>query len=113
TLSIVKRRTCCAATESVRCGRCVNTRTRSPSSNGPSAITTHSLASTSAKAGSPHDHHQSHPHAYFAKPAQSNLTGRLHDRFRLGINTEQLAGNLWRGADWPSHWGMYVLRPDD
>ncbi|WP_343602235.1 hypothetical protein [Mycobacterium sp.] len=30
-------------------------------------------------------------------------------RFRLGVTTEQLAEILWRGADWPTCWGMYVL----
>jgi hypothetical protein len=30
-------------------------------------------------------------------------------RFRLGVSTQQLAEILWRGAEWPPHWGMYVL----
>jgi hypothetical protein len=30
-------------------------------------------------------------------------------RFRLGVTTQQLAEILWRGAEWPSRWGMYVL----
>ncbi len=30
-------------------------------------------------------------------------------RFRLGVTTQQLAEILWRGADWPPQWGMYVL----
>ncbi len=30
-------------------------------------------------------------------------------RFRLGVTTQKLAEILWRGADWPPHWGMYVL----
>jgi hypothetical protein len=41
------------------------------------------------------------------------LDGSPAYRFRLGVTTEQLAEILWRGADWPSHWGMYVLRPLD
>ena len=33
-------------------------------------------------------------------------------RFRLGVTTETLAEILWRGAEWPAHWGMYVLTGD-
>jgi hypothetical protein len=32
---------------------------------------------------------------------------------RLGVTTEQLAEILWRGADWPPHWGMYVSKHPD
>lgn len=42
-----------------------------------------------------------------------NVDGRTAYRFRLGVTTEQLAETLWRGADWPPHWGMYVLRDHD
>ena len=34
-------------------------------------------------------------------------------RFRLGVTTEQLAEILWRGADWPPTWGMYMLLDRD
>jgi hypothetical protein len=34
-------------------------------------------------------------------------------RFRLGVTTEQLAEILWRGADWPPTWGMYMLLDPD
>lgn len=30
-------------------------------------------------------------------------------RFRLGVTNDVLAEILWRGADWPKHWGLYVL----
>jgi hypothetical protein len=33
-------------------------------------------------------------------------------RFRLGVTTETLAEILWRGSEWPAHWGMYVLTGD-
>jgi hypothetical protein len=42
-----------------------------------------------------------------------NLDGRRAYRFRLGVTTEQLTEILWRGADWPSGWGMYVLYDRD
>jgi hypothetical protein len=37
------------------------------------------------------------------------LDGRRAYRFRLGVTSQQLAEILWRGADWPPAWGMYVL----
>ncbi len=37
------------------------------------------------------------------------LEGSPAYRFRLGVTTQQLAEILWRGADWPPAWGMYVL----
>jgi hypothetical protein len=37
------------------------------------------------------------------------LEGSPAYRFRLGVTTKQLAEILWRGADWPPHWGMYIL----
>ncbi|GFG75898.1 hypothetical protein MBOT_32630 [Mycobacterium botniense] len=40
------------------------------------------------------------------------VEGSLAYRFRLGVTTETLAEILWRGADWPAHWGMYVLTGD-
>lgn len=40
------------------------------------------------------------------------LDGSPAYRFRLGVTTQMLAEILWRGAEWPKHWGMYVL-PDD
>ncbi len=42
-----------------------------------------------------------------------NVDGRTAYRFRLGVTTEQLAEILWRGADWPPHWGMYVVQDRD
>jgi hypothetical protein len=42
-----------------------------------------------------------------------NVDGRTAYRFRLGVTTEQLPEILWRGADWPTHWGIYVLRHHD
>lgn len=42
-----------------------------------------------------------------------NVDGRPAYRFRLGVATEQLAEILWRGADWPPNWGMYILRHRD
>ncbi|WP_304113541.1 hypothetical protein [Mycolicibacterium bacteremicum] len=42
-----------------------------------------------------------------------NVDGRPAYRFRLGVTTEQLAEILWRGADWPPNWGMYILRHRD
>lgn len=42
-----------------------------------------------------------------------NVDGRPAYRFRLGVSTEQLADILWRGADWPANWGMYILRHHD
>ncbi len=41
------------------------------------------------------------------------VDGRTAYRFRLGVTTEQLAEILWRGADWPPHWGMYVSKHPD
>lgn len=37
------------------------------------------------------------------------VEGKRAYRFRLGVSTQQLAEILWRGAEWPPHWGMYVL----
>ncbi|SKG00830.1 Uncharacterised protein [Mycobacteroides abscessus subsp. massiliense] len=34
-------------------------------------------------------------------------------RFRLGVTREQLAEILWRGAEWPPGWGLYVLLDHD
>lgn len=42
-----------------------------------------------------------------------DIDGKLAYRFRLGVTTEQLAEILWRGADWPKAWGMYVLLERD
>jgi hypothetical protein len=42
-----------------------------------------------------------------------NVDGNKAYRFRLGVTAEQLAGILWRGADWPAAWGMYVLLDRD
>lgn len=42
-----------------------------------------------------------------------NVDGRTADRFRLGVTTEELAEILWRGADWPPNWGMYVVMNHD
>ncbi|BBX38909.1 hypothetical protein X011_25570 [Mycobacterium tuberculosis variant microti OV254] len=41
------------------------------------------------------------------------VDGRTAYRFRLGVPAEQLAEILWRGADWPGHWGMYVIQDPD
>ena len=41
------------------------------------------------------------------------LEGSPAYRFRLGWSTQQLAEILWRGAEWPKHWGMYVLLERD
>lgn len=41
------------------------------------------------------------------------VEGRTAYRFRLGVSSEQLAEILWRGAEWPPHWGMYVMRHHD
>jgi hypothetical protein len=41
------------------------------------------------------------------------IDGKPAYRFRLGVTTEQLAEILWRGADWPKTWGMYVLLDRD
>lgn len=37
------------------------------------------------------------------------VNGDTAYRFRLGVSDETLAEILWRGADWPKHWGLYVL----
>lgn len=42
-----------------------------------------------------------------------SVEGRIAYRFRLGVTTRQLAEILWRGADWPAHWGMYIMRHRD
>jgi transposase len=59
-LSIVRRRTCCATTESVHYVLRESLMSTSRSSSGPSPTTTPRWASISATAGSPHDH-QDHP----------------------------------------------------
>lgn len=41
------------------------------------------------------------------------LEGSPAYRFRLGVTTQQLAEILWRGEEWPKHWGMYVLLDRD
>lgn len=41
------------------------------------------------------------------------LDGSPAYRFRLGVTTQQLAEILWRGAEWPPNWGMYVLLDRD
>lgn len=42
-----------------------------------------------------------------------NVDGRTAYRFRLGVTTKGLAEILWRGADWPPNWGMYVIQHHD
>lgn len=42
-----------------------------------------------------------------------NVDGRTAYRFRLGVATEKLAEILWRAADWPPNWGMYVVQHHD
>jgi hypothetical protein len=42
-----------------------------------------------------------------------NIDGRTAYRFRLGATTRQLAEILWRGADWPPNWGMYIQQDRD
>jgi hypothetical protein len=42
-----------------------------------------------------------------------NVNGQAAYRFRLGVSTEELAEILWRGADLPPNWGMYVLQHHD
>ena len=38
------------------------------------------------------------------------VNGHVAYGFRLGgVTAETLAEILWRGADWPKHWGLYVL----
>ncbi len=34
-------------------------------------------------------------------------------RLRLGVTSQQLAEILWRGAEWPKTWGLYVLLDHD
>jgi hypothetical protein len=41
------------------------------------------------------------------------VNNRRAYRFRLGVTSEQLAEILRRGADWPTHWGLYVLLDRD
>lgn len=41
------------------------------------------------------------------------LDGRTAYRFRLGVTSHQLAEILWRGAEWPKAWGLYVLLDQD
>ncbi|QOF29690.1 hypothetical protein [Mycobacteroides abscessus] len=41
------------------------------------------------------------------------VNGHRAYRFRLGVTNDVLAEILWRGAEWPKHWGMYVLLDRD
>ncbi|MEZ0054368.1 hypothetical protein ABIA30_005409 [Mycobacterium sp. MAA66] len=41
------------------------------------------------------------------------VDGQTAYRFRLGVTTQQLAEILWRGAEWPSTWGLYILQDHD
>ncbi|MGW5380697.1 hypothetical protein ACWESM_35160 [Nocardia sp. NPDC003999] len=36
------------------------------------------------------------------------VSGGAAYRFRLGVTSAQLAEILWRGHEWPQHWGFYV-----
>ncbi|BBX85445.1 hypothetical protein MAUB_33180 [Mycolicibacterium aubagnense] len=42
-----------------------------------------------------------------------SVDGQTAYRFRLGVTTRQLAEILWRGAEWPNTWGLYVLLEHD
>lgn len=42
-----------------------------------------------------------------------SIDGQPAYRFRLGVTTQQLAEILWRGAEWPRTWGLYVVRERD
>jgi hypothetical protein len=41
------------------------------------------------------------------------VNGHVAYRFRLGVTNAMLTEILWRGADWPKHWGLYVLLDHD
>ncbi|WP_170914945.1 MULTISPECIES: hypothetical protein [unclassified Mycobacterium] len=41
------------------------------------------------------------------------VDGQPAYRFRLGVTRQQLAEILWRGAEWPPAWGLYVLLDHD
>ena len=41
------------------------------------------------------------------------VDGQAAYRFRLGVTSQQLAEILWRGAEWPTTWGLYVLLDHD
>jgi hypothetical protein len=41
------------------------------------------------------------------------VDGKTAYRFRLGVTSQQLAEILWRGAKWPTTWGLYVLLDHD
>jgi len=41
------------------------------------------------------------------------VDGQPAYRFRLGVTSQQLAEILWRGAEWPKTWGLYVLLDHD
>jgi hypothetical protein len=41
------------------------------------------------------------------------VNDHLAYRFRLGVTNDVLAEILWRGTNWPKHWGMYVLLDRD
>jgi len=42
-----------------------------------------------------------------------DVDGKAAYRFRLGVTSQQLAEILWRGAQWPKAWGLYVLLDHD
>lgn len=41
------------------------------------------------------------------------VNGHVAYRFRLGVTAATLTEILWRGAQWPKHWGMYVMLDRD
>ena len=41
------------------------------------------------------------------------VNGHVAYRFRLGVTNALLAEILWRGAELPKHWGLYVLLDHD
>ncbi|MBN7542163.1 hypothetical protein I3U58_00005, partial [Mycobacteroides abscessus subsp. abscessus] len=41
------------------------------------------------------------------------VNGHVAYRFRLGVTTATLTEILWRGAQWPKDWGMYVMLDRD